>query len=185
MALHTDLERPFRGKPRRIHDLRAAAGLNVFAAWTVAALTIDAFRQCCAENGLRPRVIVALRNLRVSVVAEHAAVTDLPPRWWLRGIEAWIQSQVAALFRIPRKGKFDENAARSSVKVTPDVIAGPHHIIDAQFLHVVGLAIPPGLPAALVNAVVSPNEAIEGIGSAVMIRLASRGRKRLGSGVSK
>ena len=185
MALHADLERPFRRKPGRIDDLRASARLNVLAAGTVAALAINACRQRRAENEFGSRMVVALRNLGIRIMAEHAVVADLPSGGRPCGIEARIKlpsgrpvrHTMRAALRSAHRARSGEDKSGRDFRT--------HYVIDAQFLDVVGLTVEPGLPAPLVNAVAAPDEAEKGIRSAVLPGLAYRCWEPLGGGATE
>jgi hypothetical protein len=117
VALQADLIPAARGKPGWIGDgsadlgegLLCACGFHVSVAGAVASLAVDAvgkFRwpACC--------VVIAVcssGNLRVGVVAKHAAVGDLAAEAGvLGGVVGGAHLPMALLFRVPGERQFDQ-----------------------------------------------------------------------------
>ena len=63
------------------------------------------------------------RNLRIGIVAEHAFIRDGPARHWVRIVEAWIHSPVAAVLRVPGHRKFDQRSVLFAMQVRPRVVS--------------------------------------------------------------
>src|SRR5258708_2157213 len=114
MAFETNLHLPLGVQTRRIHDrganlfrlrARLARGFGVALSRPMASLAIDPRRYRLEILRLRSGVLMAVRNLWIGVVTEHALVVNYPRGALIIGaVVAWIHREVSAFFRIPGEG---------------------------------------------------------------------------------
>ena len=170
MTLQAQLELPFRLEPGRI-DNRAGVGiLNMGAARPVAALAIDPFRNCAAEEQLPPAGKSVGCDLRIRIVAKETFPVDLAPEVPMAAaVVARIHGPESAIFRIPRDGCFDELTFGSLMQISPRVVARAQHELNFLLDHVCLAATGSELMAALIIAAATPVHGIIMIRSLVII----------------
>ena len=116
----------------------------------VAPLAIDSLRHVLRKNRLALRFVMARRNVRIRVVAEHALVSDIAPRCGVRYIEPRTHAPGAALLRVPAQRKLDQPAPLGSMQICACVVAGPKDEIDRQLFDIRLFTVEPDLPPPLV-----------------------------------
>src|SRR5882672_10645420 len=133
MALQTDLHLPRGGQASRVHDgasyhrLRPAQPrcVRMILTRTVAALAIDAIGKAVGPPGGVLPTIGAGRDLRVTVMAKHAAVGDLAAESGMLGkVVGRAHSPMPTVFGIPRQRQLDQIAGHSAADVAASVAAG-------------------------------------------------------------
>jgi hypothetical protein len=78
-------------------------------------------------NRFGERLVMSRRDVRISIVAEHAVVPDLAAEAFVIGaVVARVHGPVAALFGVPGKRQFDQRVAKCPVQVGARVGAGPY-----------------------------------------------------------
>src|SRR5262249_55675878 len=122
MALHAELELPFRTEPGRVYNIRRSFpggrlsrlhGLDMRPPGPMASLAIDALGKGAAKGRCGATGVGAILDRRVAVVAKHALEGDLPAEVLVVGaIVAGIHCPVTALFRIPADRKLYDAAVR-------------------------------------------------------------------------
>src|SRR5207253_5110632 len=118
---------------------------------SMAPLAIDAFWYRLQILRLRACFLVAVRNPRIRIVAEHALVVDdARGALVVRPVVARIHRPIAAFFRIPTKRQLLQRIAARQVKVSPGVVPRTHYEIDLLLLHIGFLTVEAELPAALI-----------------------------------
>ena len=110
------------------------ATCDVAAAGSVTSLAIDPFRQRILVDRLGKRLVMAGRDLRIPVVAEHALVGDRAAEAIVIGtVVTRIHRPVASLFGVPGQRKLDQRVAAGPMQICASVIAGAHDEVDALF----------------------------------------------------
>ena len=103
---------------------------------SVATLAIDPVGDS-SKDRLRAELFVTARDLRVSVVAEHAFVADFAPRVGLdRRVIPGIHSPRATAFGIPGERQFLESTGWGSMQIGADVVTRSHHKVDQLFIDI-------------------------------------------------
>ncbi len=129
----------------------------MFAAGTVASLAINAFGQRTRVYGLRKRLVISRRDLRIPVVTEHAIVTQRAAEAvMIRTIVARVHRPVASLFGVPCERQFDQLVAGGPMHVRADVITGTQNVVDLLLQHIDLFAIEIDLVSALIVFTIAP-----------------------------
>ncbi len=180
MALHTNFHTALRGKPLGVDDgcsyrlnLRVGQlrGAHMILARTMAALTIDAFRQSAFEDGLTSRIVVPCGDRGISVVTEHAVIADPPTSRWMAGVETGVECIHAAFFGIPGQRELDECISGCAMKIGPDVVARAHDVVDFLLPNAFFGPLETNLPSALIVACLFLDDLEPCSGGAMKIRL--------------
>src|ERR1700691_4756234 len=114
------------------------------------ALALDSLGQRQRVDRLGARIVMPGGDRGITVVAEHALVTDFSGGGRIAVVEARIQRPVAAVFGIPGERKFDQRVADIAMQITADMIARSHDVIDLPFRGVFLLTAVSDLPDSLV-----------------------------------
>src|SRR5260370_15942423 len=97
------------------------------------------------------------RDLRISVVTEHAIVSYGTAEAVMIGtVVARVHRPVASFFGVPPEWHFDQRAAAGPMQVRACVISGSHDVVDLLLHHIDWLAREVDLVAALVVFAIAP-----------------------------
>src|SRR5580658_7499500 len=126
-------------------------------AGSMAPLAIDPFRQRSRVDGLRERLVMSLRDLRISVVTEHAIVAYWATEAVMVGtVVARIHRPVASFFRVPTERQLGQRTAGGPMQVRARMVAGSHDEVDLLFHHIHRFAREIHLVAALIVFAIAP-----------------------------
>ena len=167
MALHADFFPTLTAQGCRIYyclsnllprRLAGTCQLHMPLSRPVAPLAVDSLGKRIQIYRFCEGLAVALRNLRIPVVAIHAVVGDFPPKALVvRSVVARIHGPLPALVRVPPQREFQEGIAGGPRKEGAGMISRPDDEVDTLLHHIYLATLGAGLVSPLHKPISLPN----------------------------